>query len=493
MAKNWNRLRIVAAGLVSACVWSGIAHGQAVTAVIPGPSKCQAGSAPTPADPYPLNAAGWGAEAGRGLQASRWAEDWTCLRQAGKAPTFKAIPLGETASLTLSTETRLRYDMYNNAQLGRGVNYEQGLLRGIVGADLRLNPSLRFYGEIGTGQVAGRSHTASPSLHNRVSLQQMFVDVRGNIGTVMVGAMIGRQEFADGPRQLVSLGDGSNLHRTWNGTRLYAHGRRVRFGAFAFGATQLGRGSFDEKVSHERLYGLNASLIVSPAKSPNIYLDPFWIHSENPALSSGGHVGLDDRDTFGARLWGQQGNFRYDWTLARQTGDYMNRPIDAWGAFAVQSLALSGKGWKPRLTSRIDIASGGGAYGTGTVKGFNSLYASSNYLGDGRFLSLNNLLLVAPGISVAPTATTTLSFEYGFARRLDTHDAAYGGGMRPYAGTQNLPGHDMGRLLRASGSYAVNDHLTVNFDYERFDVGKVLKQAHLPSGSFTYIGSTFRY
>jgi len=164
MAKNWNRLCLVAAGLVSSCVWTGVAYRQAVTAAKPGPSKCQAGSAPTPAGPYPLNAAG------RGLQASRWAEDWTCLRQTGKAHIFKAIALEETASLTLSTETRLRYDMYNNAQLGRGVNFEQGLVRGIVGADLRLNPSLHLYGEIGTGQVAGRSHTASPSLHNRVSL-----------------------------------------------------------------------------------------------------------------------------------------------------------------------------------------------------------------------------------------------------------------------------------------------------------------------------------
>jgi len=42
--------------------------------------------APTPADPYPLSAAGWEPEAGNGLFVSRWAEDWTGMREAGRAP-----------------------------------------------------------------------------------------------------------------------------------------------------------------------------------------------------------------------------------------------------------------------------------------------------------------------------------------------------------------------------------------------------------------------
>ncbi len=47
-------------------------------------------NAPTPADPYPLNAAGWGPEVGNGLLVSRWAEDWTALRAAGNAPPLKS-------------------------------------------------------------------------------------------------------------------------------------------------------------------------------------------------------------------------------------------------------------------------------------------------------------------------------------------------------------------------------------------------------------------
>ena len=228
-------------------------------------------------------------------------------------------------------------------------------------------------------------------------------------------------------------------------------------------------------------------------KGFNTYLDPFWIHSENPAFRSGGHTGFDERDTYGTRLWGQWRDLKFDWTLARQTGEFMDRGGDAWGLFAVQSLALSHTGWKPRLTAHFDAASGGGAYGTGTMRGFNQLYASSGYLGDGRFLSTCNLLMIAPGLSVSPTPATTLAIEYGFARRLAEDDAVYAGGMRAYPGTQNVSGQEIGGLLRVSGSWSVTKHLTLFVDYEHLAAGDVLRHAGLPSGSYGYVGATLRY
>jgi hypothetical protein len=409
------------------------------------------------------------------------------------APPFKAIPLTGDILLTLSAEARLRYDAYTNGQLMSGNDYRQGLLRSIFGADLRFNPNVRVYGEIGSGQVDGRSSTATANFQNAASLQQLFLDGRMEVGSTLVGAIVGRQEFADGPRQLISLSDGPNIHRTWNGARLYAHGEGFRMGAFELRATRLERGSFDEVVnSAERLRGFNASLIASSGNGPSTYLDPFWIHSENPQFRSGGRTGRDDRDTVGVNFWTKQGNFRFDWTLAHQTGSFMNRDIDAWGLFAVNSLALSDKSWKPRLTARIDIASGG-AYGTGTIKGFNSLYASSNYLGEGQFLGLSNLLMITPGFSASPTPTTSLSIEYSFARRLESNDAAYAGGMRAYGGTQAVQGHEIGNLLRLVGTWSASKHMNIFFNYEHLAAGEVLKSARLPSGSYGYVGATFRY
>jgi hypothetical protein len=454
---------------------------------------------PSPADPYPLMAAGWGPELGGGRLASRWAEDWSGMQARGRAPALKAMPLGHTARLTLGAEFRLRQATWDNARLVRENDLQQTQLRAVFGADLRLDPHFRFYGELGTGRVAEGRNAAAPNFQNDVSLQQLFMDARGNVGDALVGVMAGRQEFSDGPRQIMSLSDGPNLHRSWNGLRLYVHGARYRFGAFDLRATKLGRGGFDEGVNvAEKLQGVTTSFIVSPGEGPNTYLDPFWLRTAQPAMRigdrAGAGAGADERDTVGVRLWGRRGNARFDWTFARQTGRTIDhRRVDAWALFAVQSLALSESGWKPRLTSRIDVASGGGAYGGGQVRDFNPLLASSNYAGEGQFLGLSNVLILAPGITFSPTPRTTLSFEYGLARRLQQSDAVYAASMRAYAGTQGVPGRDIGGLARVSGSWSATQNLTLSVDFEHLSAGDVLARAGYPSGSHAYLSATYRY
>lgn len=451
--------------------------------------------APTPADPYPLMAARWGPELGKGYMVSRWAEDWSGLREAGTAPMLKARKLGEEATLTVNAELRLRHVQQRNRQLRRGQDPGQTQLRAVLGADLRFSDNVRVYGELGVGQVdAARDGTAA-NFQNDASVQQFFVDARSRRGGTMLGAMLGRQEFSDGPRQLISLSDGPNLHRTWNGARVYLHGERYRIGAFDLRATRLKGGDFDDGINHQEiLRGATASFIVSGRDGPNTYLDPFWFHTENPSARIGPHVGHDRRDTVGLRLWGRRGALRYDWTAAYQRGRVLDgRRSEAWSLFAVQSLELSDGTWKPRLGMRVDLASGGGTYEQGTLRAFHSLYASSNYLGEGQLLGLSNLAMVAPSLSVSPTSRTSFTFEYGYAQRLEQTDVVYAGGMRAYPGTQNAPGRHIGNLARLSANWSPRPQLTLTLNLEHLAAGSVLHGAGYPSGSYGYLSATYRY
>ena len=101
--------------------------------------------------------------------------------------------------------------------------------------------------------------------------------------------------------------------------------------------------------------------------------------------------------------------------------------------------------------------------------------------------------MIAPGISVAPTPRTSLSIEYGFARRLNENDAVYAGGMRAYSGTQNVSGHAIGGLLRIVGNWTVNESVSVFVNFEHLVADDVIKRAQLPSASYGYVGATFRY
>ena len=199
---------------------------------------------------------------------------------------------------------RARHDAYTNARLRDGDRFGQDLLRARLGADARLEHWLQVYAEVTTGQVHGRRRESGANFQNDVSLQQPFVNVRGHADGVLLGGVLGRQEFTDGPRQLLSVGDGPNLHRTWNGIWLYAHGRRVRIGGFDFRVTRPGRGAFDEAVDgSEKLRGVNASTIAHRGASATLYVDPFWIRSDQPAGRAGGVDGRDVRNTYGVRLW----------------------------------------------------------------------------------------------------------------------------------------------------------------------------------------------
>ena len=460
----------------------------------PAGSRVQLDPVPAPAGPYPLTAAGWGPRAGTRQFVSRWAEDWTAARAAGHARPFKAMPIGGRASLTLSGEARLRYDVQDNAQLKPENDFRQTLFRAVAGADLRYDGWMRMYTELGTGRVDGRRAAVGPNFQNDASLQQLFVEARGDVGGTLVGAMVGRQEFADGPRQLVSVSDGPNLHRTWNGVRLYAHGRRVRVGAFDLRVTRQGRGDFDEAVDGaERLQGGNASLVLAGgAGGSNVYLDALWMHSAHPALRSAGSTGRDARDTYGTRLWGRRGPAAFDWTLVRQTGRHRTGDVDAWGFFAVQSVTATKRRWRPRLDLRVDVASGG-VRDSSAFQSFHELYASSAYLGEAQFLGLGNLVMVTPGMSVMPTPETSVALEYGLARRLDASEAVRAGGGRAYDATLRTDAHEIGGLLRLSGSRTVSPYLTLFFTHEQLVAGAALHRAALPSGRYSHLGATLRY
>lgn len=101
--------------------------------------------------------------------------------------------------------------------------------------------------------------------------------------------------------------------------------------------------------------------------------------------------------------------------------------------------------------------------------------------------------MIAPGFAVSPTKGTTLSLEYGIARRVAEDDAVYLGGMRAGPGTQDLPGHDIGRLLRIGAKWSPRDGTTLSLGFEHLDAGDVLDRAGLPAGSYGLMSMTLRF
>lgn len=458
-------------------------------------SAPRAQARPEALGPYPAQASGWGPSVAGGLSQSRWAENWSRARERGALPAGKALELGGGTSLSFSAETRLRANLYDNARLRSGADSEETLWRGVLGAELRFDERVRVFAELASGSALAGPGPYGANFVNELALNQAFVDLSRRDGETLVGAMLGRQEFADGPRQLMSVGDGPNLHRTWNGVRLYAHGRHARAGAFGFCATRLGAHGFDERVDcDECLRGANASFVLTAdERDRSTFFDPFWFHSELPGVSLQGSVADDRRDTFGVRLWGRDRRLGFDLTLARQVGHHGEHDVNAWALFSAQDVRLSEASWEPRATLNVDVASGGSANAGTQVRTFHPLYSSSNYLGEGRLLSLANLVRLAPGLSVAPTPRTRLSLEYGWAWRFASDDALYGLGLRAYPGTSAVRENELGRLLRLEGRWSDDHGLSLALGFEHLQPADGLASAGLASGAFAFASLTYRH
>lgn len=457
---------------------------------------------PAQPSPYPAAGAGWSLRAGPYF-LSRWAEDWSFLADPAKRTdpldALKYIPLADDGAvyLSLSNEERGRLNYTTSPGLRAGRDQDQFLLRNVVGADLHLGEHVRFYGEINSSQATGANPgVLNGNFRNDAIIQQAFVEVSGTVAGVKLGVMGGRQEFADGPPNLVNIRPAPDIYTTMNGVRFYAHGKRVRLGVFDFKSTDAQPGAFDDPIDDgERFRGVNLGLALPPFATPlgeaKLFLDPFVYRYENDARRWGARTAADRRNFYGARLWGTAGDLSLDTTVVRQTGGFGTEDVSAFAVFSNVDYQLSEKGWQPSIGFHADWTSGGG-YASGTKKTFNYIFGSLPYISWGNFIGATNLATFAPTASVTPVPRLRFNTELEVLRRTNDRDAVYNGLTLPYAGTQNVRGADIGRLYRADISWAVIPHVTLQLLFDYLDAGKVLDRAGYDDSVFVGTAITFR-
>ncbi|WP_216839117.1 alginate export family protein [Caulobacter sp. S45] len=454
-----------------------------------------------PNDPYPIEAAGWSKPRSFQFFDSRWEEDWSKLQKEGKAPPLKAMPLlGDEVTLTLSAEDRLRAHFYGNGQLTDKNNYTELQNRTIVGADLHITDHFRLYTELGHADLSENGHpdvqSVSAKQDNSLSLQQMFGEFREEYKGVLVGAMIGRQEYTDAPEQLISAGNGPNLHQTWNGYRFYIHTDRFRLGYFTAYPTDQNFGkAFNQTISHEEYIRsvTGSAALVSMGNRYNIFLDPLYIESFNKNLAAGPTTGEDHRFTYGSRLWGRIDRLTFDWMAYKQTGFHIGREVDAWMASLTQNVKVSPLGFPSTFGFRLDGASGGDAFNkTGTTHLFDPIYTDKGIFGEAELFSYQNIFIIAPTASVRLTPKFRINAEYDFIWRMAANDAFYTP-TKAYTGTQNVAGKYAGGMVRINNYYDLTSNIFLRLELDQMSVGTVLRRAHFSDAYVVMPDLTFRY
>jgi len=456
-----------------------------------------------PRSPYPAEAAGLGPRTGPNTYMLRAGEDWSFLAdpkaKRDRFSSLKYMPLDADgdAYLTLNADQRSRYAFSSRPGLNDGKDRHEFLIRTTVAADLHILPAFRIYGELASAQIFGRNENVhQPIQENDLIIQQLFGEIRLPVAGGMARLAVGRQEYFDGPRFIISPRDNPNIHVSMNGARLSMDWRRFRFTAIDFTPTQQGDGWLDDAIGNgEMLRGVNSSFLVTDkpiaGRKAAIYFDPFYFHYENKARRIALISGEDRRENYGARLWGHVGTLSFDWTAIRQNGEFSGRAVKAHAFSTSQSIALGNGRTAPRLGFHADLASGGGNYSsTGTVHAFNFLYNATIMFSDDNYIGAINMMDIAPTLSVPLAKNVTLSTEAGFYWRQKEGDAVYRGNAQPYVGTQLVAGKQVAHIYRATLNWAINPHVSVAGVVNYVDAGTVLRRAGY--GDNSYVSMTLK-
>ena len=455
------------------------------------------------AESYPNAAIGDGTTAG-GYNQSRWAEDWSKLRDPKKRKDivdqlkFISIAGDGDVYLTLSGEARLRVNETTNPNLRDAEAQRQDILRLFGGADLHVGKHLRFYGELAHGTLEGRNlGTALPNLRNRLAVQQAFVDLTGTVADVDVGVRYGRQTFADGPNLLVVPRDNNTLYFGFNGFRAWARAAGVRADVFDFKPTRYGNGGTgDEGIEGGRRFsGISTGIVVPETLfgGSKLYVDPFLWRLRNRGAVWGTDTAREVRNFYGLHVWGDAGPVNLDWTINYQGGSYDNRSIKAWLILLAQTYKLGGGKNAPRVGFHADYASGGGAYGTGTLRNSLAPFGNNIYYSYQLFATPTNLIALAPNVTFSVFDKLRLTAEYQRSWRDTTSDAVYRANGSAFAGTQNFGGKKIADTLRFQAVYPITSRLSFTGRYEHLIAGPALTNAGYKNSDFLagWISSRF--
>jgi hypothetical protein len=465
-----------------------------------GGSKAPEGKTST----YPAEAEGYGATTG-GYNISRWAEDWTKYKDPAKRDdvldSLKYISISDqdNAYLTLSGEVRARVNFTSNQGLVETDAQRLDILRVVGGADLHLGDHVRVYGELANGTVGGvNTGAVAGTQRNDLFVQQAFADVYGKVGNVDVGVRGGRQEFTDGISMLVSARDNNALMFVLDGVRGWAKTATLRADVFDFNFVNYGtEGLSDDKTDGDtRFSGISLGVVLPKTLfgGSKLFFDPLLWRLRSRDQSWGGVRGREERIYYGGRLWGTVGPLTVDYTVTREEGDFAGRPIKAWQVFAAQTYRL-GKGTSaPRIGLRGDYGSGGDAFDpTKPLRTSFSPFGNNIYYTYGVFVGPINFLAAAPNLSFQPIKKVRLTAEYEFMWRSTDRDAVYRSNGTPYAGTQNVAGHEIGQAARLQAVWSISPRLSFTGRLEHVKAGDVLTRAGYHSSNFGAGWISFRF
>ncbi|HXW07771.1 MAG TPA: alginate export family protein [Vicinamibacterales bacterium] len=422
-------------------------------------------------------------------------EDWSFLKDAPRIDIWdplKYVPLGrEDWFLTLSGEVRYRPEGFRvrstDTRDGAVDNYL--LQRYLVGADVHFGRRARLFAELQSGIINGRFASPRPTDRNSVDLHQLFFEWRQPVRKAhRVLVKVGRQELAIGSTRLISASPGLNVKRSFDGAGIFYRAPTWTVVGAAARLVDLSAGAFDDRSDSGQLFwGVAAG-----RRSPRLQrgeLAAYYLGIDRDESVYAQGLGPERRHTLGIKWNGAGARLDLNYDGVFQWGRFRDADISAW-AFATETgYRLARTGWRPRVSLRVDIASGDDDAADPRLQSFNPLFPGNSYSGAVGLLGPSNLTDLTPALIVWPRPTLTIGFEAPSYWRTSEADGIYATDLRllfpPAAGTGKYVGSNPGVLV----VWQATRHLQFQGVVTRFLPGSFLEDTFVGSGFGFYSAS----
>lgn len=428
----------------------------------------------------------------------RQAENWSVMKdlaaeeQGDMFDPIKYISLSDDGEIWASFggQVRLRFEDWSGFGFNDVNDDSFFLTRLRLHSDIHFGDHVRVFVEGKSAQSTDRDLPGGRRGldMDTMALQQAFADVIIPVGEeAKLTLRGGRQMYVFGKQRLVSPLDWSNTMRAWDGVTGELVMGDVKLTGFWSQFVPVDKTGYNESNGDEQFYGVYSTV---KNIAPGVNADLYWLARDRGFM-------MDERDTFGARLFGKIGEsgFDYDVEGAYQTGDSGTSDVSAYMIGAQVGYTFVDVDGKPRVFVGFDMGSGDDDPTDMDVNTFNQLYPLGHaYLGFIDVVGRQNIMDVSIGMSVKPADKLTLIVSGHFFTRDEDMDALYnaGGGVvrAGGAGTSDEVGSEIDILVK----YALDSHTTIIAGYSHFFAGDFIEDTG-PSDDidFFYTGVQFTF
>ena len=389
-------------------------------------------------------------------------------------------------------DLRERYEFLDHPDFSDANRDDDGYLlqRYMVHADLHVGEHLRAFGQLKSSLEDGRTGGPRPSDEDRLDLHQAFAEGMLGIGTGSLSLRVGRQEVAFGSSRLVSVREGPNVRRSFDGVRASVAAHGWQLDGIGLASAETEPGEFDDETDRgERLWGAYAS---GPVLGNALGLDLYFLglRRDDSEYDQGTHN--ERRRTVGTRIFGSPGAWDYNFELVYQWGSFGPGDIEAWTIASDTGYTLKQFPTQPRLGLRANVTSGDRNPQDDDLETFNPLFPRGSYFGEASLIGPQNHMDLHPMLDLHVLENVQVTLDWDFFWRESRDDAIYRVSGAPLvSGTASDE-----RYVGSQGSVAIawqpERHVEIVTTYEHFFAGPFLHDASRRDVNFVAVWLSIR-